>query len=233
MGENIITYSINRYKKIDNRQTEFKSCVYSNNLLSKLSSINKKFPGKIDLTKIKKAIYYAKKYHSTQKRLTGELYYLHPLAVTEMVADHCFKTDILVTSILHDTIEDTELTKNMIEDIFDTNIANNVEDLTRIKFGQKISAGKIVDLLRLQNKNDLLLIKYFDRLHNMQSVSFKLPQKILKIIDETLRKFIQLGIYLEKLFPGLLKINETLMNLCYEELLALSQNYRLNTSLYS
>ncbi len=90
--------------KIENWQSRFKACAGSDRLLNKLSLINKQFPGNIDLTKIKKAIYYAKKYHGPQKRLTGELYYLHPLIVAEMVAEYCFKTDILVTAILHDTL---------------------------------------------------------------------------------------------------------------------------------
>ena len=118
------------------------------------------------------------------------------------------------------------LKKNIIENVFGSHVANNVEDLTRIKFDRKISAANIVDLLQIQNKNDLLLVKYFDRLHNMQSISVKLPTKIFKTIDETLNKFINLGIYLETFFPGLLKINETLMTLCSEQLGALSQtNY--------
>lgn len=63
-----------------------------------------------------------------------------------MVAEHCFKTDILITSILHDTIEDTKLTKEMLAYIFDENIANKVEE-------------------------ELLFIKLFDRLHNVQTIA--------------------------------------------------------------
>jgi len=86
--------------------SKFESCCYSERLLTKLSLINETSKYKIDLLEIKKAIYYAKKYHGTQKRQSGELYYSHPIEVAFNVADHCFKTDILVTSILHDTIED-------------------------------------------------------------------------------------------------------------------------------
>lgn len=232
MKKNIKLYStnnnqaINKIIKIENWQSQFTSCIYSDRLLNKLLLINKQYSGKIDLITIKKAIYYAKKYHGTQKRLTGEPYYSHPIEVAYQISDYICTTEILVTSILHDTIEDTELTKKIIKNIFGSNIANNVEDLTRIKFDRKISAATIVDLLQLQNKNDLLLIKYFDRLHNMQSISVKLPIKIFKTIDETLNKFINLGVYLETFFPGLLKINETLMNLCSKQLSALSQaNY--------
>ena len=60
----------------------------------------------------------------------------------------------------------------------------------------------------------------------MQSISVKLPTKILKTIDETLKKFINLGVYLETFFPGLLNINKTLMALCSDQLYSLSKtNY--------
>ncbi|SPR08254.1 (p)ppGpp synthetase [Orientia tsutsugamushi] len=59
-------------------------------------------------------MFYAKKYHSNQKRDTGEPYYMHPLEVALMVADYSFKTDTIITAILHDVIEDTKLTKEKI-----------------------------------------------------------------------------------------------------------------------
>ncbi len=68
----------------------------------------------------------AKKYHGTQRRQSGELYYSHPIEVAYKVADFRFTTDVLVTSILHDTIEDTELTKEMIATIFNSRIATQV-----------------------------------------------------------------------------------------------------------
>ena len=115
-----------------------------------------------------------------QKRQSGEPYYSHPLEVAYMVAEHRFTTDVLVTSILHDTIEDTELTKEMIDYIFGFTIASQVEDLTRIKIDGKISVAEMVKSLWFQNKKDLLLIKYFDRLHNMRTINAKSPEKIQK-----------------------------------------------------
>ena len=106
--------------------SKFQSCIYSDKLLTKLVSLNKRAKNKIDLTEVKKAIYYAKKYHASQLRQTGEPYYSHPIEVAYMASDYLFRTDIIVTSILHDTIEDTDLTFEMIKIIFSEKIANQM-----------------------------------------------------------------------------------------------------------
>ncbi|MGD0465925.1 MAG: HD domain-containing protein [Gammaproteobacteria bacterium] len=176
-------------------ETKFESCDYSNRLLSKVLLLNAKVKEKIDITEIKKAIYYARKYHGTQQRQTGEPYYSHPIEVAYQIADYAFNTDVLVTSILHDTLEDTKLTKEMIGYIFGLTIANNVEDLTRIKLNQKISSAEIIELLYKQRKNDLLTIKIFDRLHNLQTINIKSEEKIQETIIETLQRFLTASIY--------------------------------------
>ena len=150
---------------------------------------------------IKKAIYYARKYHDTQMRQSGEPYYSHPLEVAFNVADHYFKTDILVTSILHDTLEDTELTNDMLKHIFDVNIANQVEDLTRVKSDRKISSADIIQRLYVEKKKELLIVKIFDRLHNMQTIAIKPTKRQKQIILETLQEFLPLAIYLKTLTP--------------------------------
>ena len=178
---------------------QFKPCYYSKKLLKKLSSVNSTLNKEINVSKVKKAIFFCKKYHGFQIRQSGEPYYSHPLEVAGMVADHCFKTgvlvntDVLVTSILHDTLEDTVLTKEMIAYIFDSKIADNVEDLTRIKDGLKISSLNMVKTLMQQKKHDILLIKYFDRMHNMQTIKVKSVDKIKQITNETLEIFFKLG----------------------------------------
>lgn len=197
-------------KDINCWQSKFKPCAYSNALLDKLSLINKQAKDKIDLLEIKKAIYYVRKYHRAQMRQSGEPYYTHPLAVAEMVAPHCFKTGILVTSILHDTIEDTELTKDMLEYIFDSNIANWVEDLTRIKFDRKISSAELIERLWLQKKKELLLIKLFDRAHNMQTINIKSQEKMKKTIYETLVTFLPIAASL-----AFFQIEEIFNELCF------------------
>ena len=191
-------------------ELKYQTCAYSESLLNKIYLQNKKSNQQVDILEIKKAIYYAKKYHGSQKRLSGKPYYSHPLAVAELVAPHCFKTDILVTSILHDTIEDTDLTKDMLEYIFDVNIANKVDDLTRIKIDRKISSADMLELLWLQKKEDLLLVKFFDRLHNMQTIETKPIEKIRAISEETLLSFLTLNIHLENIFPDMLKSEKEL-----------------------
>ncbi len=114
-----------------------------------------------------------------------------------MVSDYLFRTDIIVTSILHDCIEDTLLTKEMIVKEFGHKIANQVEDLTRVKNDKKISSAEIVKILYQQKKKELLLIKLFDRLHNIQTLGAKSPKKGRKMILETLQSFSTITTYLK------------------------------------
>ncbi len=197
---------MNKYKCINTIPVEdisswkekFEVCCYSSRLLSKLYGINKQARNKIDFVEIRKAIYYAKKYHGAQRRDTGEPYYSHPLEVAYKVSDYLFKTDIIVTSILHDTLEDTDMTFEMIKSIFSPLIANKVLDLTRIsKNGQKMSSAETAELLFKQKKYEVLGIKLFDRLHNMQTIDANPPEKRGAVIKETLKYFLVLSEILE------------------------------------
>lgn len=127
----------------------------------------------------------------------GEPYYSHPIEVAYLLAEYTaayddkyFRTDLFVTSVLHDTIEDTELTFEMIKTIFGEIVASQVADLSRIiKNRHKISSTEMVNSLWLQKKYDILLVKLFDRLHNLQTIGAKSPEKI-KIVEETFNSFI-------------------------------------------
>lgn len=205
---------------IHNWQSKFESCEYAERLLNKLTQLNQQVKQPIDIDEVKKGIYYAKKYHNIQMRQSGEPYYSHPIEVAYMVAQHTalempqyFRTDIIVTSLLHDTIEDTALTKTMIDNIFGSQVANQVEDLTRVKVDRKISAAETVELLWLQKKYDVLIIKLFDRIHNVQTIGVKSPEKIKKIIEETLSRFMSLSIYL-----GTPKVEQILARLCFKNM---------------
>ncbi len=179
-------------------EEKFEVCCYSSRLLGKLCSIHKRDKDEIDFIEIKKAIYYAKKYHGAQRRDAGEPYYSHPLEVAYTISDYLFRTDIIVTSILHDTLEDTNMTFEMIESIFSPLIANQVMDLTRIeKDGHKISSAETVESLFKQKKYEVLGIKLFDRLHNMQTIDAKSPEKRRAITKETLKYFLVLSEILE------------------------------------
>jgi len=191
-------------------------CYYSNRLIAKLELLDVK--KQLDFILINKAIYWAKKYHGNQLRKSGEPYYSHPLEVAYLFSEYVEKeelqyytTDLIVTAILHDTIEDTVLTKEMIAKNFNASIANKVDDLTRIKVDRKISAGDTLELLYPQNKKDILYIKIFDRLHNMQTISFMPEAKRNKIVDETIEYFVSLCSIL-----GLYEVKKELIMLSYQ-----------------
>ena len=153
-----------------------------------------------------------------RSRLSGEPYYSHPLTVAELVAPYCFKTDILVTSILHDVIEDTELTKDMLEYIFDANIASKVDDLTRVKIDRKISSAEMVQLLYISKKYNLLLIKMFDRVHNMRTIGAKPKEKLIKSTEETIEFFIIILMQLRHTIPSAIELESKLMTLCLQNI---------------
>jgi len=205
---------------INSWESKFEFCSYSTKLLEKIESLNKQVRQKVDINEVKKAIYYARKYHSTQMRQSGEPYYSHPLEVAYMFAEYTaseankyYKTDLVVTSILHDTIEDTVLTEGVILDIFGRKVASQVEDLTRVKAYGKISSAEIIKNLFLQEKHAVAIIKLFDRIHNLKNLGIKSPEKARKIIEETATYFIVLALYLESPI-----IKQQIIDLCYQNM---------------
>jgi (p)ppGpp synthase/HD superfamily hydrolase len=197
-----------------------KPCQYSIRLIDRLKSLDTK--NVLDFDLINKAIYWAKKYHGEQKRKSGEPYYSHPLEVAYIFAENIiledrkyYTTDLIITAILHDTIEDTLLTKEMIEQVFNQSVANNVDDLTRIKPDRKFTAGESLELIYPKNKKGILYIKIFDRLHNLQTIGFVSEIKRNKIIDETIKYFIPLCAFL-----GLYNIKMELIRISYHHKLS-------------
>ncbi|MCC8399347.1 MAG: HD domain-containing protein [Rickettsia endosymbiont of Platyusa sonomae] len=187
---------------INDWEAKYINCKYADRLLSKLMQMNQEVNRPIDIKEVKKAIYYAKKYHGSQMRQSGDPYYSHPIEVAYMVAEYTalnmpkyYRTDMIITSLLHDTIEDTTLTEEMITRLFDKQIANQVVDLTRVKSYGKISAAETLNILFQQKKYDVLLIKLFDRLHNLQTIGAKSSEKARKTIVETLSRFMSLSMY--------------------------------------
>lgn len=195
-------------------ESNFQECSYSNKLIKKIIYLNNNSNNKVDVQEVKKAIYYAKKYHGEQKRESGEPYYSHPLEVAFMVADYLFDTEALIVAILHDVIEDTELNMELISNIFSKEIASQVNDLTRVKIdGVKTSSEDTLKKLWKEEKYRLLLIKQFDRVHNMQTLSAKSYEKAQRIAVDTVKNFILLSAYLE--MP---EAESKLIELCHEVL---------------
>ncbi|MDN3030558.1 MAG: HD domain-containing protein [Candidatus Tisiphia sp.] len=112
--------------------------------------------------------------------------------------------------LLHDTIEDTAFTEEMIGRVFGEQVASQVVDLTRVKSYGKISAAETMSILYSQNKKDILVIKLFDRIHNMQTIGAKSPDKIKKIVGETAQSFLAVCTYL-----GYINLENYLYKLCH------------------
>lgn len=182
-----------------NKNLTLENDSYSDQLIAKLQKLNAITRKKVSISKIKKAIIFAKKYHAGQKRDSGEAFYSHPIIVAGMVTDYRFKTNAIITSILHDVVEDTDCTLEMIEKDFGKIIASNVEKLTRVKVDQKVSAKKIVEMLHYEKETDLLLIKLLDRLHNLETIHVKTFAKQQKIMAETLEVFVPIAICIGEL----------------------------------
>lgn len=171
----------------------------------------------IDEAKIKKAIEFAVKYHGIQQRASGVPYYSHPLEVAEIIAEMRLDTDSIVTAILHDTIEDTDLTLEEIDKDFGKDVAklvDGVTKLTKIKFHednvrQAENFRKL--LIALSDDIRVLLIKLADRLHNMRTINFiNNPEKKKRIALETLEIYAPLA---ERI--GMQQIKTELQDICF------------------
>ena len=187
-------------------------CKYSIRLIEKLKSSDTKNILNFDL--INKAIYWARKYHGDQKRKSGEPYYSHPLEVAYMISDYKLKTDVIAASILHDIVEDTEVTVEMIQGTFGERIAEMVDRLTRDRpNGTKLSVEQVLNNAYQLKDKEVLIIKLFDRLHNIQTIGSMNIEKMEKITNETLINFVLLSEYLELTSTGK-KIQELCLEVC-------------------
>lgn len=172
-----------------------KPCQYSIRLLDKLESLDTK--KELDFDLVNMAIFWARKYHGEQKRKSGEAYYTHPLEVAYMISDYNLKTDIIAASILHDIVEDTEITVKMIQDSFGGRIAEMVDRLTRDRpDGSKLSVEDVVNNSYKERDKEVLLIKLFDRLHNIQTLGAISPEKVKSLTKETMNSFIAITMYM-------------------------------------
>lgn len=164
---------------------------YAIRLLDKLKLLDTKNILNFDL--IDKAIYWSKIYHVNQFRKSGEPFYSHPVEVAYMVSDYNLKTDVIVASILHDIVEDTKVTVEMIQSTFGSRIAEMVDRLTRNRpDGTKLTIEELLNNAYDLKDKEVLLIKLIDRLHNIQTIGSIAPEKQKKIAQETLQDIISL-----------------------------------------
>lgn len=170
---------------------------------------------KVDL--ITKAFNFARQAHKGVRRLSGEPYILHPIAVAQIVAEEIgLGSTSICAALLHDVEEDTDYTNEDLANLFGQKIANIVEGLTKISggiFGERASLqAETFKKLLLTMSDDIrvILIKIADRLHNMRTLQSMRPSKQYKIAGETLYIFAPIADRL-----GLNKIKTELENLSF------------------
>ncbi len=166
---------------------------------------------------ITKAFNFAKQAHKGVRRLSGEPYIMHPIAVAQIVCEEIgLGSTSICAALLHDVVEDTDYTVEDISNIFGPKIAQIVDGLTKISggiFGDKASAqAESFKKLLLTMSDDIrvILIKISDRLHNMRTLGSQPPNKQYKIAGETLYIYAPLANRL-----GLNKIKEELEDLSF------------------
>jgi len=142
---------------------------------------------------IRKAFDVAVDAHKDQRRKSGEAYIFHPIAVAKIVASEIgLGATSIAAALMHDVVEDTDITVEDIEKMFNPKIAKIVEGLTKIaqvKTDNEISMQAENFRKMLLTLNDdvrVILIKIADRLHNMQTMESMVDYKQAKIASETL-----------------------------------------------
>ncbi len=157
--------------------------------------------------------------HEGITRASGEPFYYHPLAVAKIVASEINIDDVSVTAaLLHDTVEDTEVTLDHIEKMFGETVSHLIDGVTKISGVFKSRDTKQAEtfmklLLSMAEDIRVVLIKFADRLHNMRTIQHLPRDKQLKIANETMELYAPLAHRF-----GLFKIKSELEDLCFKVL---------------
>jgi GTP pyrophosphokinase len=204
--------TIDEEKKREQADDELINGAFQKLLNDYLNSSHRK---KVDL--ITKAFNFARQAHKGVRRLSGEPYIMHPIAVAQIVCSEIgLGSTSICSALLHDVVEDTDYTVEDIENMFGPKIAQIVDGLTKISggiFGEQASAqAENFKKLLLTMSEDIrvILIKIADRLHNMRTLDSQPANKQYKIAGETLYLYAPLAHRL-----GLYKIKSQLENLSF------------------
>ena len=166
---------------------------------------------------INKAFSLAENAHQNQKRISGDPYISHPLEVAKILTEYKLDDSTIITALLHDTIEDTDLTLGEVKKQFGAEIADLVDGLTKIGklnlFTKEAEQAENFRKLILAMSNDVrvLIVKLADRLHNMRTINYLPQDKRLVIAKETIEIYAPLSGRL-----GIQSLKEELEELSFE-----------------
>ena len=148
-----------------------------------------------DADKIMRAYELADGAHSGQMRSSGDKYITHPIAVASILLDYCMDTDTICAALLHDVVEDTEITLEELKKKFGEDVAVMVDGVTKIGLvplnsKEEQQAENIRKILMAMSKDiRVIIIKLADRLHNMRTLYARPPHKQLKTSLETMNYY--------------------------------------------
>ncbi len=159
-----------------------------------------------DRLRVQEAFALARREHGDQRRKSGELFFTHPLTVAYYLSKYHLDAPALEAALLHDIAEDTRVSINQIETLFSPEVASLVDGVTKLKdVTEGVSKGKQLTLQEIQDKTlhklfsamtedvRTVIIKLFDRLHNMRTIKAMPPHKQRQKAEETLAVYAPLA----------------------------------------
>jgi len=177
-----------------------------------------KYNKNMDKDKIIKAYLFSEKAHKGQKRKSGEPYIIHPLHVAYYLSEQKADEDSIIAALLHDVIEDTKVNVDEIKENFGETVTDIIEGLTKLKilkdeeYSRKDKLARNLRKMFKSMEKDLriIIIKIFDRIHNMETLEHVSREKQLSKVQETIDVFIPITKIL-----GLWKEKKQLEDLCF------------------
>ncbi|MEM4326762.1 MAG: HD domain-containing protein [Candidatus Diapherotrites archaeon] len=184
-------------------------------LLEKVVSNNPKAKTSV----LEEAYFFSKIAHKDQKRLSGEPYFSHPLAVANSLADFGFDEIVVSSALLHDVVEDSNISLAELRRLFGKDIANLVSALTKLdlvafRSRKEHTAANVVKTIIASSKDlRVLIIKLFDKLHNLETLSYLDKERRIRIASDALLVYVPITQRL-----GLNFLKRKMEDLCYANL---------------
>ena len=152
------------------------------------------YNGDVDPGRLARAFEFGRAAHDGQTRASGEPYFTHPVAVANILADMRLDEDSIITALLHDTVEDCDVTLETLQAEFGGDVSQLVDGVTKLSrlaiksLPSSAQAENFRKLLMAMSEDvRVLLVKLADRTHNMRTLSFiPKPEKRVRIARETM-----------------------------------------------
>ena len=158
--------------------------------------------GTANAIKVKQALRVAYRAHRSQMRKSGEPFIIHPVEVSLLLSGMKMDAETVMAGLLHDTVEDTDLTFEQVEAMFGKEVKNIVEGETKVSKLPKLAFADYADeqaenlrqmFIAMTDDYRIIIVKLADRLHNMRTLRHMKPEKQKKISRETLDIFAPLA----------------------------------------